>query len=397
MPLDEYISRQFAQRGVRFYHAENLRNFLTYCDARALLCREELMQRDPDYYTRFYSDDGDRALGALGRIFGNLYDFGAVFSRAPRTIPNIYGPITLAFRPAAFAAMSDIRITPASIATHSVTWTLVTLSAPAQIDELLAGDDYGSPIAPAWHFCELSAGCRTLSFEHLERVLVEPVTVGGRRLVDLVRAEVSVRSIDVDVQERGFRYAPNADALRELALLCEGLPPDIEHASWTLDEAALPQSFADHPPDRRRRVPGWCRYFYYGTLEEVRRRDEPESFEDYDDRTVCTLCDPGSERPPALVNYTRSDEGIPGSSSVDIGRCEWCDGLSIRCRTCGTVQGIYESSYGADRSTIQECEGGCGLRFIVRNSFDPRDGGGGTDIEVLPDAPAMIDDDGDGD
>jgi hypothetical protein len=71
MRLDEYVATRFAEHDVHFYHAENLRNFRTYCRARAVLCREELMACDLAGYTRFMSDPQDLKLGALTRVFGN--------------------------------------------------------------------------------------------------------------------------------------------------------------------------------------------------------------------------------------------------------------------------------------------------------------------------------------
>jgi hypothetical protein len=112
-----------------------------------------------------------------------------------------------------------------------------------------------------------------------------------------------------------------------------------------------------------------------------------------DDRTVCDLCDPGEDRPPALVNYTHSDEGSSGSSRVDVGYCDWCNGISVRCRDCGVVRGVLEGEYG----DVLECEGGCGLRFVVKSDYDPRDGGGGPYVEVVDDVDDDYSDVSDGD
>lgn len=96
------------------------------------------------------------------------------------------------------------------------------------------------------------------------------------------------------------------------------------------------------------------------------------------DRTICDLCDPGEDRAPALVNYEPHEDGH-GAPRVDVGHCDWCNGISIRCRECGVVRGVFEGEHG----TVLECEGGCGLRFTVNSDYDPRDGGGGECVEVL--------------
>ena len=279
--LDQYIAQRFAARQVRFYHAENLRNFRTYCEARAVLCREELMVQDPAHFTQFRSDDDDARLGVLGRVFGNIYDFGAIFSRAPQSIPNIYGPILLIFAPSVFSMMADIRITPQSIATHLGSWAQASIRTNAQVDTLVEGDNFGSPINTNWHFCELSCDNRRLPFDHLEEIVVEPITVCGSRLVEVVRAEALSRGIRTLIRERPFRLNSNIDALNELVDTCEAVAPGLSDDLWNLGVANLPARFRAYPNNLQGRTVGWYRYFYFGTIEELRRQsasgmDEPE-------------------------------------------------------------------------------------------------------------------------
>lgn len=200
--LDNHIAAKFAARRVRFYHAENLRNFATYCTWRAVLSRSELKQKDPVYYTRFYSDASDEDLGALTRVFGNIYDFGSIFARAGNTIPNVYGPITLVFKPTVFAQMTDISITPKSIVNLGAAWTAARVTDPAVVDEIVAGDAYGRPVAPEWQMSELSCENSSLSFDHLEKILVEPIVVVGRALIDYVKA--TTLGLNVPVAERPY-------------------------------------------------------------------------------------------------------------------------------------------------------------------------------------------------
>lgn len=104
-----------------------------------------------------------------------------------------------------------------------------------------------------------------------------------------------------------------------------------------------------------------------------------EMIESKDDRTICELCDPGEDRPPALVNYDSGGFDSPVSISIDAGYCDWCNGISIRCKHCGTVRGVHEVDYGS----VLECEGGCGLRFVVKCDYDPREGDGTAYVEVV--------------
>lgn len=77
----------------------------------------------------------------------------------------------------------------------------------------------------------------------------------------------------------------------------------------------------------------------------------------------CSICDPGDERPPTQIHYTYGYQiVIDGIISLfDFGRCDWCNGINIRCQSCGCLTGIPEHMYG---ETV-ECEGGCGIEFLI--------------------------------
>jgi hypothetical protein len=265
MSLDAYISRRFQARGVRFYHAENLANFRTYAAESAVLCRKRLMRQDPEGFTAFYSDEEDESLGVLGRVFGNLYDFGEVFGRGRGAIPNVYGPIMLVFRPEVFSQMRDIRITQRSIASLHARWTDAALSTEAEIELLLQGDKYGRPIHPDWHFCELSCSTPKLPFSFLEAVRVEPIRVHGQRLREVVQAELDAHGIDVPVEERTYSNPSNRRVLQELVELCEELDPPPQQEDWEMDLEQLPPAVHQLTQERQNRVALWCRYFTYGT------------------------------------------------------------------------------------------------------------------------------------
>jgi hypothetical protein len=272
MALDAYISRRFQECGVRFYHAENLANFRTYVAEGAVLCRKRLMRRNPNGYTAFYSDVEDEALGVLGRVFGNLYDFGEIFGRGRGAIPNVYGPIMLIFRPKVFSVMRDIRITPRSIATLHAQWASAALSTKTQIETLLQGDDYGNPIHPAWQFCELSCATSELSVSMLERVLVEPIEVYGQRLTEVVQAELDAHGLTVAVEERSYWNRSNLEVLQELVGLCEELKPQRRQHNWELAPSQLPTPVHELAQERQKRVALWCRYFTYGTVLPLREK-----------------------------------------------------------------------------------------------------------------------------
>lgn len=268
MSLDAYIAQRFQGVGVRFFHAENVRDFRNYCAAGAVLCREELMRRDPAGYTVFYSDEEDARQGVLRRVFGNLYDFGQVFARGTNAVPNVYGPITLVFKPSTYSRVHDIRITPQSIASLHAQWASSVVSTSRQVDNLLTGDGYGNPLSREGQWSEVSFRESALSFESLEYVLVEPLWVSGQRLSAVVEAELRARDCPAPVREREMRPAKR-EAIQELVALCEGLQVPANQRYWRLPTSRLPPVFRGLPPKMRTRVALWCRYFTYGTVKEL--------------------------------------------------------------------------------------------------------------------------------
>lgn len=373
------IAAKFAEHKVYFYHAENLRHFRAYCRDKALICRNELIDDDPDFHTSFYSDSTDRRLGALGRVFGNMYDVGSVFSRAQNTVPNVYRPIMLVFRPEVFASMSDICITKQSIATLCDKWRSLAINSEAELVAMLGGDGYGSPISQDYHYSELSCANSKNSLDLLERIIVEPIAIHGLQLLSLVRDACKSAEITCPIIERRYPSLNNRNLLRDLVSICDSLPFAATQRGWSFDETQLPSGLANYPPERRNRVCLWVRYFFFWTTNEVRNDLTFDNADD--DRTICKLCDPGEERPPAMVNYQPWSVGEESKPRIDLGRCDWCNGITIRCRECGEIMAIYEHEY--DQPIC--CGGGCGLRFRVETYYDPRDGGGCEEIDILPD------------
>jgi hypothetical protein len=306
----------------------------------------------------------------------NLYDFGSIFARAPRAVPNIYGPIALVFSPRCFGRMQDICITQQSILSLGEAWRSCAIDSKDGVDALLQGDGFGSPIAKDWEYAELSCSNRTLHFDDLEEILVEPMLVEGSVLLELMKEEAGRAGVTCPIKERIYRSLANRIALRDLVATCERLAKGLAEENWTFSETDLPAAFAKVPQKRKGSLCGWCRYFYFGTLGEIRR--DREAWDSSDDRTICEICDPGEERPPALVEYSPLDDGDQVEPRVDVGHCDWCNGVSVRCRDCGLARAVPKYEYGE----VLECPGGCGLRFTVGREYEPR-GGGGDFVEIL--------------
>ncbi len=93
-----------------------------------------------------------------------------------------------------------------------------------------------------------------------------------------------------------------------------------------------------------------------------------DELEDYHfDWEQCQICDPGEDRPPAIVHfdygYSLERDGVLWL--FDLGRCDWCNGINIRCQSCGCITGIPDTMYEKEI----ECEGGCGIKFIIKEEY----------------------------
>ena len=338
-PLDERLSDLFQAHGTRFWHADNLKAVSTHLRAGHLLSRQLLMSQHGE--TPFVSDASDRQLGVLERVFGNFYDFGQIFARGACAVPNIYGPISFCFRPEVYEILEDIIITKNSILNIGAQWRTSALKSEAELMPYFRGSD-GS-----WEFAEISAANVSIPLSYCEAIVVEPLTIGGTPLVDIVRQRVSDAGLQINVKSRPYRRSENLHALDELVAELERDP-----ASTT-----LPGVFASYPSSSVNKLRRWISYFQDGTLDEIAAQKSMELLDEHDDRTNCEICDPGPERPPALVDYDTE----PDELGFVHGNCDWCNSLHLRCDECGDVIPIWEGDYG----TALECS--CGRRFEVDN------------------------------
>lgn len=371
--LDLYIAEKFEAVGIRFHHAENLHNFYIYCEHQALLARTEL-RRLSQGYTRFYSDESDERRGALSRVFGNLRDFGVILASGKNTIPNIYGPIQLVFSSGAFKAMSDVVITKNSVVTLGDAWRAQAATSPATIDTISAGRPSDGHVARDWTYAEVSAAESRLSFDLLERVIVEPIAIAGKPLLRLVQTALhKAGHRGVPVVERSFVRAESLAALRAAVGYCDRLPEGLTEDS--VDFAALKDfpEFSQCNPAVQRRLTLWARYFYFGTVAEVRNHDRQlqeamEAADAADTREACELCDPGEDRSPAMVTFGPLYIDGVRSGLLEEGSCDSCNGITLRCLECGESTPIWPRIGRQDF----EC-GGCDLRFAVVHT-DTHDG-----------------------
>lgn len=109
----EELVRLFDRREVKFYHACQLRDLLSYIELGGVPSRNKMQQSD-SYYTEFDTDEADQQNEVWTLVFGNLQDFGNSFaynqSEPPAPVPNPFGPITLVFSPSVFSQANDAAI-----------------------------------------------------------------------------------------------------------------------------------------------------------------------------------------------------------------------------------------------------------------------------------------------
>lgn len=304
---DREIRDRFSAAGVRFFHAMNLRGSSSYCERRAVLSRAELLAQDPGY-TRFWSDEEDTRRNLMGRVFGNVYDFGAIYARSyVDASPNIYGPITFVFGPDVFEEMRDIVLTRRSIA--MLVGPLAAHGIPdAELPSMLAGDGFGLPIAREYTWVELSCGNPEISFASLVRIIVEPLQIGNVALIDEVRRRIHEAGVDVPVEARA--YAAGSDHQAHLQELCTSLW-QLQHEDerpTRIELNRLPDWVAAMAEPHPGRIQTWATYFYNDTICFLREQAQEEEYEPPDYECICGALKDS-------VDYECEDCGHTGSNT----------------------------------------------------------------------------------
>lgn len=251
-----------ANSRAHFYHATCLRGLAAYCKSGAILSRKCWIEADPGY-TVFWSDKSDEQIGVLTRVFGNVYDFGAIFARANfNSSPNVYGPITLEFSQGVFCAMADIVLTKESVGTMSQPqkWKENALTVE-QVQEMLKGDDFGHPIAKEYHYTELSCGNSVLGLSDLAKVTVEPIQIGPWDLVSKVRELAKAANIADLVEPRSYKSDKRKDDYQKLATAMWELSKHEKRREITLED--LPDWVKKEKLCSRFVL--WANYFFNGT------------------------------------------------------------------------------------------------------------------------------------
>jgi hypothetical protein len=201
----------------------------------------------------------DKKRGLLERVFGNLYDFGAIFARAGNSVPNIYGPILFQFSCHVFQEMTDIVVTPKTVANLGSDWRSKGIIEDTDVRRLLSGTAEDNYIKRGMEYSEVSCSNNVISFGALEKIIVDPLDVEGGSLYDCVHGIVANSSINVPVEKRHYSRLGNLSNLKQIATL-------LHAQKYT---AVKPPSWV--PEAKNGSFNLWMQYFQEDTIAYVRR------------------------------------------------------------------------------------------------------------------------------
>lgn len=252
----------------KLYHAINLRDFEAYCKTGFLLCREDLEAEEADF-TRFSTDSKDREIDVWNRVFGNLKDIGSYFWSKDDSVPNAYGPITLAFNHRVWPTLTDLTIT-----SQTVTNGKAKALTAADIDESFVQNGQYYNLKDGLSAIEINASNRRIPLSDLAYILVDNISVEGRALIDRVQAttrsypnlSITDKQIKSRIEYKQGRTARMAEFVA-LALELKGATMGV-YGDGLIDH--LPEKirgmYQNLPPPHRNALSSWLAYTYCGTL-----------------------------------------------------------------------------------------------------------------------------------
>ncbi len=256
------------------FHAINLGGLQSYVAARAVVCREDLLK---DAATApFRSDPQDRSVGILDRTFGNIYDFGAIYARAhAAATPNIYGVVQIVLSPELWRIMTDVVLTPLSVVNYGADWRKFAIS-DHEIGVMIDHARVNGGEVPRRFTCtEISCSNRALSLEACVGIIVEPLILDGKRLVDRVREIVAPLRLEALVQERNYTGRDKAAQIAEAADAAARLGATLSTRDLTIALPATIIGFDKMPSDKRGRFDQWAGNFYLDCVRPIAEEKAP--------------------------------------------------------------------------------------------------------------------------
>lgn len=263
MQIGDFIKAVSGKKHAKIFHAAQLRDFETYVEMGRIAPRSELFERGTAEYTPFGSDadDVDR-MGCANDCFGNLIDQGN-FSRKGNGIPNVYGPITLVFKPEALRSpgLGEVSVRRKAIwSANPAGREVLDASGVAALYNDKGFADSG----------EIQIHAGALRLQDVQYIIVNPITVNGvslaQRVRDLVQNIPGRENNPVRVYERKFAE--------------DGLPVYEELVTWASDAPARDSTYDTLPEGLQERfahlgawkhdnIRRFADYLSHGTLSRL--------------------------------------------------------------------------------------------------------------------------------
>jgi hypothetical protein len=265
--LKEFLS----ENGIQLFHACGLNDFTSFIKVGGVASRA-LLDSHSLPFTTFTSDHTDRMRGLWGKVFFNFSDAGEWFHRGSKSVPNVYGPISLSFSAAVLKNARDISVTLTSVTGQDFDRERDSLSLE-DVQKLFAGNRLLTRAELQTRF----PGRRIMtpeinvtfegeeilaksSFDGLGHILCDPIpnlasTVehlsASLNIVPLVR-KTSQEALFLELINCALSATDSEDALRAITL-------GTDHAVWL--DAAL-----NLPPARGFMLKNYLTYLREGTL-----------------------------------------------------------------------------------------------------------------------------------
>lgn len=282
----------FRERGVKFYHACQFRDFKSYLHLAGIPSRF-LLENENMVFTPFHTDNQDRNNEVWNKVFGNLSDFGFPFARgnwservAPT--PNPYGPILFVLEPEVLGESTDIAICLRSAGGRDFRRAEEALASTNEVNRIFK---YRIDEAPShWEKSyikfsnELKEEFRNknamtpevsctvannrLSFAHISKIVVDSYHINQNTLIALVNFYIRQHNIFCPVEARTYREERRNILNQLTTLLIEGIP--------TLNQIIQSPQLSEEIRDWARRLMNiewqytrFARYLRIGTILEL--------------------------------------------------------------------------------------------------------------------------------
>lgn len=278
----------FEERHVSLYHACQLIDFESYLALGGVPSRALLVSSQAEF-TSFQTDAEDRANRVWDKVFVNLTDFGSLFARGAKNVPNPYGPILFKMRPSALLEAADVAVCLWSAGAKGFNREQEALKTLEEINRLfIYSSNYGAPESIyikyrdqlAQEFGKQRAqdpeiSCtvpnEVLSTQHVSFVGVDPYVVNNQKLLDWVNAITRRYHMQFPVYERShFPERARRDFYNEIA---DRIDKEIPTLSALASDNTCSQplrDWAEQISQLEWQFQRYATYLYDGTLKPMR-------------------------------------------------------------------------------------------------------------------------------